>query len=212
MPLLLGLLLAMPFSQPAQAANFATSDFASVPNMPGDPGNPQDCVIDGPGALSNDGRSFSGSEQLSIDRSCTVKNFSCANPLSSTLNFASVEEGTLIIFDNVCYTGNFACANVEGGKAYVWAVNGSDFSSVKEGCQDLIIPVEKLEKSATDLLGTPISSVTVGVPFIYTLDVPVMYDPVTGTVLPGVGSPNDIQSITIEDDLSSSAFCRCLSR
>ncbi|WP_159435992.1 isopeptide-forming domain-containing fimbrial protein [Microbulbifer donghaiensis] len=195
--------MSLPFSQMVLAANFATSDFSSVPTVPGDPGLPQDCVIDGPGSIANDGRAFAGSEQLSIDRSCTVKNFSCASPLSSTLNFASVEEGTLIIFDNVCYTGNFACANVDGGKAYVWAVNGSDFSSVKEGCQDLIIPVEKIDKRATDLTGTPISSVTVGVPFIYTLDVPVMYDPVSGTVLPGVGSPNEIQSITIWDDLSS---------
>ncbi len=200
--LLLGMLLAMPFSQVALAANFATSDFESVTPPLNDPGSPQDCVIDGPGALSNDGRAFTGSEQLSIDRSCTVKNFSCDSPLSSTLNFASVTDGTLIIFDNVCYTGNFACANVEGGKAFVWAVNGSNFSTVKAGCQDLIIPVEKIEKQATDLSGSPISSVTVGVPFVYTLDVPVLYDPVNGTVLQDFGSNNNIQAITIWDDLS----------
>ncbi|WP_176491139.1 MULTISPECIES: isopeptide-forming domain-containing fimbrial protein [Microbulbifer] len=158
-------------------------------------------MIDGPGYPSNDGRTFSGSEQLSIDRSCTVKNFSCDNPLNSTLNFASVETGTLIVFDNVCFGGNFACANVEG-KASVWAVNGSDFSTVREGCQDLIIPVEKIEKQAEDLSGTPISSVTVGVPFVYTLDVPVLYDPVSGTVLQSAGSLNDIDSIVIKDDLS----------
>ncbi|WP_226999921.1 isopeptide-forming domain-containing fimbrial protein [Microbulbifer aggregans] len=198
--------MTLPLAQEALAANFATSDFEFGPSSPTDPGSPQECLIDGPGDLANDGRAFDGSEQLSIDRSCTVKNFTCDNPLSSTLNFASVTDGTLIIFDNVCYTGNFACANVEGGKAYIWAVNGSDFSSVKEGCQDLIIPVEKIDKNATDLAGTPISSVTVGVPFIYTLDIPVMYDPVTGTVLPGAGSPNEIQSITIWDDLSNSAL------
>ncbi|HEY8570521.1 isopeptide-forming domain-containing fimbrial protein [Microbulbifer sp.] len=195
------------FAQMAVAASFKTTDFATDSTPPGSPGNPSGCLIDGPYATTTDGsnRTMAPADQLSIDRSCTVKNFSCDVPLESTLNFAGVPSGTLIIFDNVCFGGNFACANVEG-KASVWAVNGSDFSTVREGCQNLVIPVEKIEKQATDLAGSPITSVSIGVPFVYTLDIPVLFDPVTGTVLQDSGSLNNIQAITIQDDLSAAAL------
>lgn len=200
-PLLFGFMLSLPFSQVVLADSFKVSDFETVP---GSPGTPDGCVIDGPFATTTDGtsRTMAPDDQLSIDRSCTIKNFSCDIPLNSTLNFAGAPDGTLIVFDSVCYGGNFACANVEGSVS-VWAVNGSDFSSVREGCQNLVIPVEKIEKQAEDLDGNPISSVTIGVPFVYTLDVPVLYDPVNGTVLQTAGSLNDIDSIRIWDDLSS---------
>lgn len=185
------------FSTGALAASFSVSDFA-VPGS--DPLDVFSCELDGPGDLANNGQAFGPSDQLSIDRSCVIKNFTCDDPLNSTLNFASHVPGTLIIFENVCYGGNFACANVEGS-AFVWAVNGSDFSSVKPGCQDLIIPVEKIDKNATDLNDNPITSVTVGVPFRYTLDVPILFDPVSGTVIPGYGSLNDLGNIVIEDDM-----------
>ncbi|WP_346837319.1 isopeptide-forming domain-containing fimbrial protein [Microbulbifer sp. SAOS-129_SWC] len=201
---LLGMMLSLAFGQVAMADSFKVSDFETTP---GTPGTPAGCVIDGPYASTTDGsgRTMAPSDQLSIDRSCTVKNFSCDNPLGSTLNFAGAPDGTLIVFDNVCYSGNFACANVSGSVS-VWAVNGSDFSTVKAGCQDLVIPVEKIDKQATDLNGNPISSVSVGVPFVYTLNVPVLYDPVNGTVLQTAGSLNNIQDITIWDDLSTAAL------
>ncbi|MCA0899353.1 isopeptide-forming domain-containing fimbrial protein [Microbulbifer agarilyticus] len=207
MRVLLAFFLSLAFAQVALAASFKTTDFAIDSVPPGSPGTPSGCLIDGPYYPTTDGtgRTMAPADQLSIDRSCTVQNFSCDVPLESTLNFAGAPEGTLIIFDNVCFGGNFACANVDG-KASVWAVNGSDFSSVREGCQDLIIPVEKIEKQATDLAGNPIASVSVGVPFVYTLDIPVLFDPVTGTVLQDAGSLNDIQGILIEDDLSAAAL------
>ena len=186
------------FSSGALAASFNVSDFA-VPGS--DPLDVYSCELDGPGDLANNGQPFGTSDQLSIDRSCVIKNFTCDDPLNSTLNFASHVPGTLIIFENVCYGGNFACANVEGS-AFVWAVNGSDFSSVKEGCQDLIIPVEKIEKSATDLNDNPVTSVSVGVPFRYTLDIPVLFDPVSGIVIPGYGSLNELGNIVITDDMT----------
>ncbi|MCK0154167.1 isopeptide-forming domain-containing fimbrial protein [Alcanivorax sp. S6407] len=200
-PVLLQALFALfllALSSGALAASFSVSDFA-VPAS--DPLDVFSCELDGPGAVATDGRTFSPGDQLSIDRSCVVKNFTCDDPLNSTLNFASHTPGTLIIFENVCYGGNFACANVEGS-AFVWAVNGSDFSSVKPGCQDLIIPVEKIEKSATDLADNPISSVSVGVPFRYTLDIPVLFDPVSGTIIPGYGSLNELGNIVITDDMT----------
>ncbi|GMG86400.1 isopeptide-forming domain-containing fimbrial protein [Biformimicrobium ophioploci] len=205
---LLGVLLSLVVAQVALADSFKVSDFETVPTAPPNlAGMPDGCLIDGPYMPTTDGtgRTMAPQDQLSINRSCTIRNFTCDVPLESTLNFAGVPDGTLIIFDNVCFGGNFACANVDG-KASVWAVNGSDFSTVREGCQDLVIPVEKIEKRATDLTGTPISQVTVGVPFIYMLDVPVLFDPVNGTVLQSAGSLNDIQSITIQDDLSLAAL------
>jgi uncharacterized repeat protein (TIGR01451 family) len=134
--------------------------------------------------------------QITIDTDCTFINFPAGNELTVTLNFQTTDDSIyLITFDNVIFTGNMACANIDHR---IWFVNGADFGSNKN-CQDLFIPVEAINKQ------NPAGTTTVGIgePFTYTLTIPVLYDPATGTFLDSFGSANDLHSITITDDLNA---------
>ena len=127
--------------------------------------------------------------QITVDRDCTFKNFPQSNPLTSTINFQTFDPSIyLIIFENVYYTGNMACANVDHR---IWFANSSYYGS-NNACQDLFIPVETIDKK------NPAGQTTavVGVPFTYTLTLPAMS-------LGGGPSVNDLHSITIWDDLTA---------
>ena len=133
--------------------------------------------------------------QITIDTDCNFVNFPAGNELTVTLNFQTNDDSVyLITFDNVVFTGNMACANIDHR---IWFVNGSDYGS-KNNCQDLFIPVEAIDKQ-----NPPTPTVGIGDPFTYTLRVPVLYDPVTGTYINNAGSANDLHSITITDDLTA---------
>ncbi len=138
--------------------------------------------------------------QLQIDQTCTIKNFPASNPLSTNFSFLTqpgqTDERWLIVFDNVVHTGQMACNSVAGHT--IWFVNGSS-SSIQEGCQNLLIPVEKIDKE------NPPGQTTaaIGVPFTYSLTIPVLYDPATGNVINSSGSPNDLHSVTVWDDLNA---------
>ncbi|MDH3262216.1 MAG: isopeptide-forming domain-containing fimbrial protein, partial [Acidimicrobiia bacterium] len=126
--------------------------------------------------------------QITIDRDCTFKNFPQSNPLTSTLNFQTNDPSIyLIIFENVYYTGNMACANVDHR---IWFSNSSYYGS-NNACQDLFIPVETIDKK------NPAGQTTavIGVPFTYTLTLPSMN-------LGGGPSVNDLHSVAIWDDLT----------
>ncbi|WP_455375944.1 OmpA family protein [Kaarinaea lacus] len=134
--------------------------------------------------------------QITIDTDCTFVNFPAGNELTVTLNFQTNDPSVyLITFDNVVFTGNMACANINHR---IWFVNGADYGS-KNNCQDLFIPVEAINKQ------NPPGTTTVGIgdPFTYTLRIPVLYDPVTGTYIDNAGSANDLHSITVRDDLNA---------
>ncbi|MCK4704906.1 MAG: hypothetical protein KAT90_05465, partial [Gammaproteobacteria bacterium] len=133
--------------------------------------------------------------QITIDTDCTFINFSASNPLTATLNFQTNDPSIyLITFDNVIFSGNMACPNIDHR---LWFVNGSDYGS-QNNCQDAFIPVEAINKQ------NPVGQTTVGIgdPFTYTLTIPVLYDPVTGTYINQAGSANDLHTITIFDDLN----------
>ncbi|HWY67755.1 MAG TPA: hypothetical protein VNX88_03770, partial [Terriglobales bacterium] len=134
--------------------------------------------------------------QINIDGNCTIRNFPASNPLTSNISFVGTLRGVLVIFDNVVYTGNMSCDAVHQNK--LWFVNGSS-STLKQSCQNLLIPVEKIEKANPP--GPPF--VTVGVPFTWKLTIPVLFDPATGTVVDFQGSPNDLHSIKVIDDLNA---------
>jgi len=134
--------------------------------------------------------------QINIDGNCTIRNFPASNPLTSNISFVGTLRGVLVIFDNVVYTGNMSCDSVHANK--LWFVNGSS-STLKQSCQNLLIPVEKIEKANPP--GPPF--VTVGVPFTWKLTIPVLFDPATGTVVDFQGSPNDLHSIKVIDDLNA---------
>ena len=136
--------------------------------------------------------------QLYIDMNCTIRNYPASNPFSTNISFSTKPGQTnqrwLVIFDNVVHTGQMACNSVAGHK--IWFTNGSS-TSIQEGCQNLLIPVEKIDK------GIPGPTATIGVPFTYTLTMPVLFDPGTTTVINTSGSVNDLHSITMSDDLNA---------
>jgi len=127
--------------------------------------------------------------QITIDRDCTFQNFPITKPLTSTLNFQTNDESVyLIIFNNVYYTGNMACANIPHR---IWFSNSSYYGS-NNACQDLFIPVETIDKK------NPAGQTTavVGVPFTYTLTLPTMN-------LGGGPSVNNLHSVAFWDDLDA---------
>jgi uncharacterized repeat protein (TIGR01451 family) len=138
--------------------------------------------------------------QLQIDQNCTIRNYPASNPLRTNFSFFTQpgqnDERWLIIFDNVVHTGQMSCNSVLEHK--IWFTNGSS-TTIQEGCQNLLIPVEKIDKA--NPAGQSI--VTVGVPFTYTLTMPVLFDPGTGTVIKNDGSLNDLHSIILTDDLNA---------
>ncbi len=138
--------------------------------------------------------------QLQIDRNCTVRNYPASNPLSTNFSFftqpGQTDERWLIVFDNVVHTGQMACNAVAGHK--IWFTNGSS-TQIQEDCQNLLIPVEKIDKQNPPGPGT----VPVGVPFTYRLTLPILFDPATGNAINTAGSVNDLHGITLWDDLNA---------
>ncbi|MGD8339259.1 MAG: hypothetical protein PVH89_00675 [Gammaproteobacteria bacterium] len=177
--LLIALTSSLFVAQPAIAQSTSCSDFGGV--------------LDG----------FAGDiapSQIQIDQNCTIRNFPASNPLPTNFSFYTQpgqnNERWLIIFDNVVHTGNMSCNSVLEHR--LWFVNGSS-TSIQEGCQNLLIPVEKIEKD--NPAGQ--SDATVGVPFTYTLTMPVLYAPGTQVVIDDQGSPNDLHGVTLTDDLNA---------
>src|SRR6266705_72170 len=134
--------------------------------------------------------------QINIDGNCTIRNFPASNPLTSNISFTGTGRGWLVIFDNVDFIGNISCDKSHGN--FIWFVNGSS-TTVRADCQNLFIPVEKIDKQNPP--GPPVASI--GVPFTYKLTIPVLFDPLSGIVVNSRGSPNDLHDITVTDDLNA---------
>src|SRR6267142_6590722 len=81
--------------------------------------------------------------QINIDGNCTIRNFPASNPLTSNISFTGTGRGWLVIFDNVAFIGNISCDKSHGN--FIWFVNGSS-TTVRQNCQNLFIPVEKIDK------------------------------------------------------------------
>ena len=147
-----------------------------------------------------DGNVHPPPDQVQIDGNCTIRNYPASNPLSTNFSFLTqpgqTQERWLVVFDNVVHLGNMSCNAVHEHK--IWFTNGSS-SKIKQNCQNLLIPVEKIEKQ------NPAGQTTavVGTPFTYRLVIPVLFDPATGGVINFSGSPNDLHGITIWDDLNA---------
>jgi len=137
---------------------------------------------------------------INIDTNCTVQNFPAGNPLDTNFSFftspGSNDERWLIIFDNVVHTGQMACDAVH--EHLIWLVNGS-LSGISANCQNFLIPVEKIVKDV------PAGQTTaaIGVPFTYTLTLPILFDSNTGRVLKDFGSDNDLHTVVLNDDLNA---------
>ncbi len=135
--------------------------------------------------------------QITIDGNCSIRNFPASNPLTSNISFfGNNPTSWLVIFDNVDFIGNMSCDKVQGNA--IWFVNGS-FTTLRPNCQNLFIPVEKIDKQNPP--GPPVASI--GVPFTYKLTIPVLFNPLSGTVINNQGSPNDLHSVIVTDDLNA---------
>src|SRR6266852_4297176 len=135
--------------------------------------------------------------QITIDGNCSIRNFPASNPLTSNISFfGNNPTRWLVIFDNVDFICNMSCDKVQGNA--IWFVNGS-FTTLRPNCQNLFIPVEKIDKQNPP--GPPVASI--GVPFTYKLTIPVLFNPLSGTVINNQGSPNDLHSVIVTDDLNA---------
>ncbi len=167
--------------------------------LPASRAQAEDCVADLGGLLDGFVTPVAPS-QIQIDGNCTIRNFPASNPLSTNFSFLTqpgqTDERWLIIFDNVVHTGQMSCNAVHEHK--IWFTNGSS-SGIHANCQNLLIPVEKIDKK--NPAGQ--TTATIGVPFTYKLTIPILYDPATGNVIDFAGSPNELHSITVWDDLNA---------
>ncbi|MFZ9966866.1 MAG: hypothetical protein ACO3IN_07715, partial [Steroidobacteraceae bacterium] len=137
--------------------------------------------------------------QIQVDQNCRVSNYPQSNPLTTNFSFLTqpgqTDDRWLIIFNNVYHIGQMSCNSVANHK--IWFVNGSS-STIQENCQNLLIPVEKIDKQNPPGNNTA----THGVPFTYRLTLPVLYDPATGTVLNEFGSGNELYGVVLRDNLN----------
>ncbi len=134
---------------------------------------------------------------IQIDGNCIIRNFPASNPFTSNISFyGNNPTSWLVIFDNVKFTGNMSCDKSQGN--FIWFTNGST-SGLKPNCQNLFVPTEKIDKQ--NPAGQ--TTATIGVPFTYKMTIPVLFDPLSGTVINSSGSPNDLHDITVTDDLNA---------
>ncbi len=133
------------------------------------------------------------SSSFGIDMNCEFRNFPISatwpNGLTPTLNFYTPNktEIYLIVFDNVWFSGNMACANIDHK---LWVVNSPE-GAFSGSCQNIMIPAETIYKQA------PAATATIGLPFTYMLTIPSMQFPV------GAPSSHDLGSIDVKDDLTT---------
>jgi len=160
------------------------------------PARADDCVADHGGLIDGFVNPVPP-PNINIDGNCTFRNFPASNPLTTNISFfGNNPTSWLVTFDNVDFIGNISCDKPQGNA--IWFVNGS-FTTVRPNCQNLFIPVEKIDKQNPP--GPPVAAI--GVPFTYKLTIPVLFDPLSGTVVNSQGSPNDLHSVIVTDDLNA---------
>ena len=162
-PLLLLFALVLGAASPAQAGTDMCSGYKKSPTD-------TVAVVDGndPFVQAN-----LPSSSFGIDMNCEFRNFPISatwpNGLTPTLNFYTPNktEIYLIVFDNVWFSGNMACANIPHK---LWVVNSQE-GAFSGSCQDIMIPAETISKQS------PAATATIGLPFTYTLTIPSMNFP-----------------------------------
>jgi hypothetical protein len=155
---------------------------------------------DYPGGIIDGYAGTPAPDQLQIDRNCVIRNYPASNPLGTNFSFytqpGQSDRRWLVVFDNVVHTGQIACDAVHEHR--IWFVNGSS-TAIKEGCQNYLIPVEKIDKQTP----TGQTTATVGVPFTYRLTMPVLFAPATNVVIDYSGSADDLHGVVLTDDLNA---------
>src|SRR6516162_5149169 len=184
--LLLGLVLLL-FGgvRPAHAQSATcVGDFGTPPGVP--PGLLDGFVRPTPPNIPN---------LLQIDGACTIQNYPAG--YGGSLTWLSTNN-TLLIFNNVNFTGNMSCDSHEHGD-FVWFVNGSLTRPHILKCANLFTPVDKIDKQNPP--GPPF--VSIGVPFTYTLTFPQLVNALTGAVINPNGSNTEVDQVSITDNLNA---------
>jgi uncharacterized repeat protein (TIGR01451 family) len=192
--LLLGLvLLAFGGVRPAHAqSKNCVGDFGRPPVTPGGPRVPPG-LLDGfvnptPPNIPN---------LLQIDGACTIQNYPAPAGYGGSITWLSTNN-TLLIFNNVDFTGNMSCDSHEHGD-FVWFVNGSGSRPHILKCSNLFAPVDKIDKQNPP--GPPF--VSIGVPFTYTLTFPQLVSALTGAVVNANGSNVEVDQVAVTDNLNA---------
>jgi uncharacterized repeat protein (TIGR01451 family)/fimbrial isopeptide formation D2 family protein len=176
LPLLLFFALLLGMTSPAQADKVNCSDL--------------------PGGLLDGNVTPVPPDNIKINRNCRIQNY--PGGINTNFTFDNNDPTPyLAIFDNVFLNGNMSCNIVAGHK--IWFTNNST-TTLSASCQSILIPVEKIHKQ--NPAGQTIA--TIGVPFTYTMTIPVLFDPATGNIALD-GSVNDLGNIHVTDDLSLAA-------
>jgi uncharacterized repeat protein (TIGR01451 family)/fimbrial isopeptide formation D2 family protein len=152
------------------------------------------CNADYGGVIDGNMMAIPSPFQIDIDGNCTFRNI---QNLRLNAQFPN-QSAYLVIFDNVTFNQatNFTCNTNNDGNHVVWVVNSTP-PSFGNDCRGWVVPVEAIAKQ------TPAgqTSATIGVPFTYTLTLPVMKDPYTGITY-DYASVHDLYNATITDNLN----------
>jgi len=134
---------------------------------------------------------------LQIDGACTIENYPAPTGYAGSITWLSTNN-TLLIFNNVDFTGNMSCDSHEHGD-FIWFVNGSGSRPHILKCANLFAPVDKIDKQNPP--GPPF--VSIGVPFTYTLTFPEQVNALTGAVINPNGSNVEVDQATVTDNLNA---------
>jgi uncharacterized repeat protein (TIGR01451 family) len=134
---------------------------------------------------------------LQIDGACTIENYPAPTGYGGSITWLSTNN-TLLIFNNVDFTGNMSCDSHEHGD-FIWFVNGSGTRPHILKCANLFAPVDKIDKQNPP--GPPF--VSIGVPFTYTLTFPEQVNALTGAVINPNGSNVEVDQVTVTDNLNA---------
>jgi uncharacterized repeat protein (TIGR01451 family) len=183
---LFALLLGTAFQ--AQAAGIFCSDFGGV--------------VDGSNPATY--AAVSSASSFGIDMNCTVKNFpqSIGGFPITNINFNFPQQQSYyIVFQNVYYYGHMSCNDPTHSDFWIyWAPGG--YNNISPSCQAFMVPVDAVIKKNPPTQTTAI----VGVPFTYTITVPLLGQLDATGSFQYIASADDtaIQNIVITDDLSTS--------
>ncbi|HEY6873584.1 MAG TPA: isopeptide-forming domain-containing fimbrial protein [Geobacteraceae bacterium] len=186
------LLLVLGAASRAQAAGIFCSEF-SEGGVKG--------VVDGydPATLA----AVQSASTFGIDINCTVKNFpqSMGGFPITNINFNFPQQQSYYIaFENVYYYGNMSCNDPTQSDFWIyWAPGG--YNNISPSCQAFMVPVDAVTKKNP----TGQTTATIGVPFTYTITVPLLGKlDATGTFqyIANVDDAN-LTNVVIPDDLTT---------
>ncbi|HWI40906.1 MAG TPA: hypothetical protein VNX25_05405, partial [Verrucomicrobiae bacterium] len=181
---LLFLLLAIPSG--ARAAGVFCSEFGGV--------------VDGNNPATR--AKVQAASTFGIDMNCTVKNFpqSVGGFPITNINFNFPQQQSYYIaFENVYYYGNMSCNDPTQSDFWIyWAPGG--FNNISPKCQEFMVPVDAVAKK------NPPNQTTaaIGVPFTYTITVPLLGKLDQYGVFHYIASADDttVSNVVIPDDLT----------